>query len=145
MKALEQRSTSMSPVRYRYSLIAAVICGAVHPCGATPCDWVDRPHPYKQSPALNAELARQAGFKKVRVGESMHYRGWHIIQIVPDTAESEWLFYSRDPMGTHPITSWSGAVAPFEEISIQKWLLKNTPGIPLQLARCFAWRVTPVP
>lgn len=135
----------MSHVGYRCWLVAATICGAVHPCGATPCDGVDLPRGYEQPSALAVELAKQTGFKKVSVSQSMQFQRWRIIQIVPDSAESEWLFYSRDPMGAHAITSWSGAANPFEEVSIRHWVLRNAPGIPLQLARCFAWHVTPVP
>jgi hypothetical protein len=107
----------MSPVGYRRWLVVAMIFGAVRPCGATPCDWVDRPRWYEQPPALGAEVARQAGFRKARLGELMQYHGWHIIEIVPDSSEPEWLFYSRDLMGAHAIANWSRPPGgPFPEV-----------------------------
>lgn len=75
----------------------------------------------------------------------MQIHGWRIIEVIPDSAEPEWLFFSRDPMGAHAITTWSGVANPFEETSIRHWVLRNAPGIPLRLAHCFAWHVTPVP
>jgi hypothetical protein len=75
----------------------------------------------------------------------MHYHAWSIIYIDAWDSESEYLFYSRSPFGTRAITSWSRAATPFEEVSIKHWALSNAPGIPLLLASCFAWKVTPVP
>jgi hypothetical protein len=75
----------------------------------------------------------------------MRYHDWNIIEVWPLSAEREYLFYPRSPFESHAITSWSGTATPFEQASIKHWVQRNAPGIPLLLAGCFAWRVTPIP
>lgn len=52
------------------------------------------------------------------------------------------MFYSGDPLKNKNVSLWSGAARIDEEQDIYEWVIKNVPGIPSQLAKCFAWHVT---
>jgi hypothetical protein len=51
--------------------------------------------------------------------------------------------YTPGPLKRHSVTEWGRAASEGEEKEIKDWTLKNAPGIPERLARCFAWHVTP--
>jgi hypothetical protein len=110
--------------------------------GTTPCSSVGRSLTKTRKSRLAIALASQLHVSKVEVLQSFAVPGWNIIYV--DTHESDpgFLFYSGDPLTTRPVTQWGGAAMPDEETEIKAWTLKNAPGIPAQLAGCFAWHVT---
>lgn len=78
----------------------------------------------------------------VDVLQSFKVDAWSIVYVDTHQADAAFLFYAKDPLTERYVTSWSGAAARQEERSIERWTRKNAPGIPLRLARCFAWYVT---
>jgi hypothetical protein len=57
-------------------------------------------------------------------------------------SDEPFLFYSGDPLANRYVTIWSGAARIDEEQDIYDWVIVNAPGIPVELAKCFAWHVT---
>lgn len=127
----------------QFFLVVLLSVSAIH-CAwaASPCDGVDRSLTTKRKAALSVAITRQLNVRSADVGESFQFGGWSIIYLSVPAADSPFLFYSRDPLTSSPVTMWSGAAAPFEEREIRDWTLKNAPGIPPKLASCFAWHVT---
>ena len=108
----------------------------------SPCAGVDRGLSYARKSVLAPALAKQLHVSAVDVLQSFTASGWSIIYV--DTHESDefFLFFSGDPVTSPSVTGWGGAASDGEEKEIKDWTLKNAPGIPERLARCFAWHVT---
>jgi hypothetical protein len=123
--------------------VLLLLC-ACHAAGAwaAPCDSVDRTLSGVPSTALAPALRRQLRARSVDVLQSYSVGSWSILYV--DTHESEhiYLFFSSNPLRSRFITLWRGPASPSEEQEILDWALKNAPGIPDPLARCFAWHVT---
>jgi len=103
---------------------------------------VDRALPRKRAEALGPSVAKQLGTKKADISQSFRFGGWSILYVSTGVADDAYVFYSGDPMRKKFVTLWGGAALENEEKAIRVWTLKNAPGIPLTLARCFAWHVT---
>ena len=78
----------------------------------------------------------------VDVLQSFQLGRWSIVYVDTHESDSAFLFYSNDPRTSHYVTLWSGSAQNNEEQSIEDWAVKNAPGIPPKLAKCFAWHVT---
>jgi len=109
---------------------------------ATPCDGIDRGLTPERSAALAATISRQLNSDKTVVLQSYTSDSWSIIYVGPQAADRVFLFFSGDPLTHHYVTMWSGAARRTEEQSIHAWVMRNAPGIPVGLAKCFAWHVT---
>lgn len=107
-----------------------------------PCISVNRSLPSSQKEALAPEIAKQLGMSKVDVLQSFKFEDWNIIYVDTHQSDEVFLFYAHNPLTSHFVTMWSGGAQRDEEESIRSWVLKNAPGIPSQLASCFAWHVT---
>lgn len=120
-----------------------------------PCSGVDRRLSDAQRqmlvPALERHLNKQLGqelgqvihlaaedvFKSFRVGK------WHIIYLNSHVSDEPFLFYRSAPDQAEAyITAWAGAAASDEGDAIYTWVRREVPGIPKNLAACFAWYVT---
>lgn len=110
-----------------------------------PCGGVDRNLTEEQKIKLAPIIASEEKVHKVDVLKLFRYEKWQIIYIENYVSDEPYLFYSDDPMTSKPVAAWSGAATIYEENAIKEWTLKNVPGIPNKLARCFAWHVTPEP
>lgn len=108
---------------------------------STPCDGVDRSLSDKRKEDLSREITKRKG-QRIDVLQSFRLNGWTILYVETFSSDEPFLFYSRDPMSSDPITIWSGAARFDEEPQIRNWTIKNAPGIPAKLAACFAWHVT---
>jgi hypothetical protein len=110
---------------------------------ATPCDGIDRGLTAERSAALARAIAEELHTKTVDVLQSYSNDSWSILYIDTHEADRAFLFFSGNPLKDHHyVTLWSGAARQDEEQDIMSWALKNAPGIPPPLARCFAWHVT---
>jgi len=108
----------------------------------SPCSGIDRGLTDARKSALAPALARQLQVSTVDVLQSFAARGWTIIYVATHESDNAFLFFSGDPLANHYITLWGGAATKDEEHDIKDWTFKNAPGIPQQLASCFAWHVT---
>jgi hypothetical protein len=122
---------------------AAITLAAVHFCAASPCADVNHRLSHERKEVLESALAKQTGFTRVDVVGSMQYHGWYIVDIEPDSADGQSLFYSDDPIRGHAVTTWAGFAMTTEQEDVRQWVLLTAPHIPPQLARCFAWHITP--
>jgi hypothetical protein len=133
-KVLIQRKHGLAAVVFSVSVSAAR--------AVSPCDGVDRSLTVEHRSAWAPEIAKQLSVSSVDVLQSFRVDGWNIIYVDTHQSDEVFIFYARDPLTSHYITSWSGAAASNEEETIKDWTLKNAPNIPLKLASCFAWHVT---
>lgn len=108
----------------------------------SPCDGVKRAVADERKATLASRIAGQLSVSSVDVLQSFQSGSWSIIYVDTHQADEVFLFYSGDPLTGRYITMWSGAATSDEEQQIRDWTLKNAPGIPENLARCFAWHVT---
>jgi hypothetical protein len=132
---------SRNPIQILQCVI--VIAGATSACAATPCTDVDRRLTSQQKSAVAPEIAKQLKAKTVDVLQSFRSGGWSIFYVDTHESDEAYVFYARDPQhGGGYITLWSGAAREDEEQAIKAWTIKNVPGIPRNLASCFAWHVT---
>jgi UTP-glucose-1-phosphate uridylyltransferase len=109
---------------------------------ASPCDGIDRSLSEARKTKLAPVIAKEEKVAKVKVLQSFRSDNWHIIYIENYVSDEPFLFYPGDPMTTKPISVWSGAATIYEEQEMKVWTLQNVPGIPENLASCFAWHVT---
>lgn len=109
---------------------------------ASPCDGVDRSLTNKRKVALSIVIAKQLHASNVDVLQSFRSGSWSIIYVDTHEADPTFLFFAHFPPTSRYITMWSGAALINEEQEIKDWVLENVPGIPPQLAICFAWHVT---
>lgn len=108
----------------------------------TPCTGVDRGLSSQRKAALAVTIAKQLNTSKIDVLGSFKCGKWSVIDVASREADEAFVFYADDPLTSHYITLWSGAATTNEGANIRNWVLKNAPGIPPQLADCFAWYVT---
>ncbi len=110
---------------------------------STPCAGVDRSLTGPRKLELGRAIAKQEKRKRVDVYQSFSDAGWSIIYLGTRISDNGYFFYSGDPLAAaRAVTVWSGAAPVFEASEIAQWVLKNVPGIPPRLAKCFAWHVT---
>jgi len=110
---------------------------------SSPCIGVDRSLTESRKAELAPAIAKQEMIKTIDVLQSFKFGGWSVISVNTHISDEPYLFYSSNPeMAKRPIIAWSGAATIFETTDIERWLLKNAPGIPPRLASCFAWHVT---
>jgi hypothetical protein len=127
----------------RKILAAMLILYASTACAATsPCDGVDGGLSDESKAKLAPVIAKQLHVSSVDVLQSFRLNGWNIVYVDSHQADQAFLFYSRDPLTSPYVTLWSGAATTDEEQQIKEWTLKSAPGIPDELASCFAWHVT---
>lgn len=107
-----------------------------------PCDGVDRRLPQASRAVLAASIAGQLHVPRVEVSQQFRFGRWRIVYVEPGQADPAFLFYPGDPLRTAALTQWSGAARADEEMQIRDWASANAPGIPVPLARCFAWHVS---
>ncbi len=106
----------------------------------TPCTGVDRTLT-KQGGATLAAIAKQLDVKRVLVHQSFRFGGWSILYVSTFETDDAYVFYRSDPARSHYVTLWGGVAIEDEEQEIRDWSVKNAPGVPPILARCFAWHV----
>ncbi len=119
-----------------------LIAGAATASAATPCTGVDRSLTSQQKSAVTPEIAKQLKARNVDVLQSLRVGGWSIFYVDTHQSDEVYVFYVKDPRHSRYITLWSGAARLDEGQEIMSWTLKNAPGIPRNLASCFAWHVT---
>ena len=107
-----------------------------------PCNGVDRSLSEARKVQLALVIPKQLGLKSVEVLQSFSVKGWYVILVDTHVSDETFLFYSGNPATSSPITEWSGAATIMETDEIESWVLEHAPGIPSQMASCFAWHVT---
>jgi hypothetical protein len=110
---------------------------------ATPCTGVDRRLTARQQAQLETAIEKQQKLEKITVFALFRSDGWSVVFSNASVGDSPYFFYSKNPIkDAQPLAIWSGAATIFETSEVAEWAKKNAPGIPEQLANCFAWHVT---
>jgi hypothetical protein len=126
-----------------FATMALALFSAVPPmCAENPCSGIDRSLTPERSKILAPAIAHQLNAKHAEVSKSFRSGGWSILYVSTGDADDAYVFYSADPSQNKYVTLWGGVALDDEEQEIRNWTLKNAPGIPRTLARCFAWHVT---
>jgi hypothetical protein len=112
-------------------------------CHATPCDGVNRTISAEEKLSIENSMAKTSPTKKAEIFEYMQVGSWRVIWVNTFDSEPGVLFFSGDPINSEPVTGWGGASIYGEEQEDINWAQNNAKGIPIQLAKCFAWRVSP--
>lgn len=123
-----------------YAAALLVLCGSL--ACAAPCDGIDRAVGLVRSRALVPALRRQLRARSVEVLQSYSSGSWSILYVDTHETDRLYLFFSGNPLRSRYVTLWNGSAPPEDEQGVLKWTLRNAPGIPPPLARCFAWHVT---
>ena len=124
------------------STITLILSATLLSRAESACSGVDRTLPKERSKALAPILAKQLDAKHAEISKSFRFGGWSILYVSTGEADDAYVFYSGDPMQIKYVTLWGGVALENKEQEIRDWTLKNAPGIPRTLARCFAWHVT---
>jgi hypothetical protein len=131
--------------------LAAVLIAATTPAVAAPCAKVDRTLSdslrTQFAPSIEAHLKTQlAPTAQVRAADVLNvFRvgSWHVVQVNTHVTDDPYLFYSKPPSNvSRYVAVWAGGAADSEGAEIAAWVIHNAPGIPTDLATCFAWYVT---
>lgn len=109
---------------------------------ASPCDSVGRDLSDSQRSAWATTIAGQLNMPAVTVLQAFGLKDWKIVYVQTPNSDPPFLFFHGAPDKVHFVTLWSGGARPAEESSIRMWVIKNAPGIPSDLASCFAWHVS---
>ena len=139
---------------FRFAIVIALL--AIVPpsavTAATPCDGVDRGLTNEQknrwAPVFKQQLNNgllkglSAEVNKDDVLQSFGVGGWRIVYVKTHVSDEVFLFYAGDPEKSRYVSEFSGAAAISEEKEILRGVVKDAPGIPPRLAKCFAWHVT---
>ncbi len=124
------------------SILTAITVAISSVACASPCDGVDNGLNKERAVDLAPVIAKQLHVARVEVLKSFRMDNWSIIYVDTHVSDETFLFYARDPLTSQYINEWSGAATRYEGQIIKDWAIKNVPGIPIQLATCFAWYVT---
>ncbi len=108
-----------------------------------PCRNVAHELSETERTALEAELSRSLSLPSVQVYARLKLGNWAVIYSNISPGDPTYAFFSADPLsGGKPVEFWSGG-GPFYEVGdISEWASENVPGVPKELAECFAWYVT---
>jgi hypothetical protein len=126
-------------------LIASVLLVLSTTANALPCDGLENSVTPDVKAAWQIEFAKQLESAKVEYVRSFRAKDWYMIFVRPIEADDVYLFFHGDPTHTKHITLWGGLARMDEGPEIERWVLKEAPGIPKSLASCFVWRVVPRP
>jgi hypothetical protein len=125
------------------SLVFSLAVTMASTCHASsPCDGITRTFTTAEKAAVAPAIAKQLQLSSVDVLQSFQLGNWSVIYVGTHQSDNAFLFYSHDPRTSRYVTLWGGAAQSDEEQAIEDWTVKNAHGIPLQLAKCFAWHVT---
>lgn len=78
----------------------------------------------------------------MKVLQTFALRGWNIVYVETPNSDPPFVFFHGAPDTVHYVALWSGGAGADEEASIREWTIQSAPGIPADLAKCFAWHVT---
>jgi hypothetical protein len=109
---------------------------------ASPCDSVRRDSPESQRAKWAGAIAKQLNVSSVTVLQTFELGNWRIVYVDAPSSDAPFIFFNGEPGKVHYITLWSGGARADEESSIRAWAIESAPGIPADLAACFAWHVT---
>jgi len=125
----------------RALLCALAALAATEAHASAPCEGVARG---EGAPSLSTRVATQLHDPKAKAFRTFAYDGWEIVEVALGDAQNAFVFYSADPLSSDTVAVWRGAKDLDGVSQAKEWTVESAPGIPNQLARCFAVHVTAV-
>jgi hypothetical protein len=116
------------------SLLIAVSCA-----NASPCDRLAKPLTPAQRATLSAAVAGQLQAPSAKIRRAYRLGNWHLLYVDTPGADEAFLFYRGDPLNRQYLVLWSGEGEKTRSSELRSWARLNAPGIPENLAKCFAW------
>lgn len=125
-------------------IVLAAFGAAQAAMAASPCQGVNQTpgENIKNKADLERSIAKQLKLPKVSVNRSFVYGRWSIFYVETHKTDPAYLFYSENPLTNTYVYRLGGELEIIGEQKIRDQVLKNAPGIPPELANCFAWYVT---
>jgi hypothetical protein len=105
---------------------------------SAPCEGVDRNLDGDRVARLTLRAVQQLHEPNAKALRSFAYDGWDIVEIGLNQSRTAFVFFSGDDT----VAVWRGGQGLDEVSQAKEWTVENAPGIPNQLARCFAVYVT---
>lgn len=144
MSAFDPRRTLSRP-NIRGRMRSLLLVGLLLISGlaaASPCDSVRRDLSESQRTEWAEAIARQLNVPRVTVLQAFELKDWKIVYVNTPSSDPPFIFFHGAPDKVHYVGLWSGGARADEEAGIRDWAIKNVPGIPSDLAECFAFHVT---
>jgi len=108
-----------------------------------PCESIDQDLNDHRKSDLETAILKQENVEKLLVRKVFRLKGWSIVYVATFVSDDAYLFYSGAPIfANHAINKWGGGASLLDAPDIEKWVVENVPGIPPQLASCFAAHVS---
>ena len=124
----------------RRALLCAVLALATGAARASaPCEGVARA---RGEEALSIRVGAQLHDPKARALQTFAYEDWKIVEVALGNSAEIFVFYASDPLSSDYVAVWRGGAGLDEVSQAKEWTVESAPGIPNQLARCFAVHVT---
>ena len=123
----------------RALLCALVAFVATEGHASAPCEGVERG---RGEEALSIRVGAQLHDTKARALQTFAYEDWKIVEVALGNSADVFVFYSADPLSSGYVAIWRGASDLDGVSQAKEWAVESAPGIPNQLARCFAVRAT---
>jgi len=102
------------------------------------CETIDRTFTDAEKSRWSRDISKLKHWSGSEAIQSFRSASWRVIYVTLPNAEPAFHFYDS----SNPVTVWGGGATIFEAPEIERSLLVQAPGIPKQLAHCFASHVT---
>lgn len=113
------------------------------PVGAkSPCEDFSLRLSSAQKKSWSEAIAKQLRAPSADMLAAFGSKRWRIVYVDTHQSDEVFLFYSNTPTNSRYVNMWSGAAMRSEGPTLEEWLLNSVPGIPKELASCFAWYAT---
>ncbi|MCB1607347.1 MAG: hypothetical protein KDI71_10270 [Xanthomonadales bacterium] len=110
---------------------------------ADPCRNVDVLVSKEEERELENALSESFSLASVDVFSTFQFGSWFVIYSDISPGDPTYGFFPSDPrQGGEPIKFWAGGDAFYAVGDIAEWTIANVPGVPEELAECFAWSLT---
>ena len=88
-------------------------------------------------------LSESFSLASVDVFSTFQFGSWFVIYSDSSPGDPTYGLFPSDPrQGGEPIKFWAGGDAFYAVGDIAEWTIANVPGVPEELAECFAWSLT---
>ena len=122
-----------------------VVAFAPRGASASPCDGVDRSMSPMEKASIVRAVSRDRNSNEVTIDPPLHWKSWWVVLGDGGTFDADYFFYHGDPSTTKLLGAIDTFYRPDEESWLLNWTRSHIPGIPPNLARCFAWHATKDP
>jgi hypothetical protein len=109
---------------------------------ASPCEGL---HGGVSSADKNASIlasSKQTRSTRVEVLDDFRSHDWIMLYLETHVSDEPVVFLHKKENTLNFVALWAGGAIIGQEAALEEWAHRDVPGIPTDLARCFAWYVT---